>query len=112
MKKCVTQNSRLWDCRGFLTNAKIPHLRVHMPRITVVGSAVVVQKGYFKKCPYAAGNCTQIFLTMSVVKVKLFSTSAGASKWIPCSIIECFTLDLVPVVERGIAFTRTGFIVE
>ena len=77
-----------------------------MPRITVVGSAVVVQKGYFKKCPYAAGgNCTQILLTMSVVKVKLFSTSAGASKRIPRSIIECFTLDLVPVVERGIAFT-------
>ena len=73
---------------------------------------LAVQKGHFKKYPYAAGNCTQILLTMSVVKVKLFSTSAGASKRIPRSIIECFTLDLVPVVERGIAFTRTGFIVE
>ena len=28
-------------CRGSCTNMKIPHLRVHKPKIAVVGSAVV-----------------------------------------------------------------------
>ena len=33
LKNHVTRNSRKWDCSKDSTNAKIPHLRVHKPKL-------------------------------------------------------------------------------
>ena len=37
----LCKNLHQWDCKGFPTNVRIPHLRIHKQKAAVVGSAVV-----------------------------------------------------------------------